>query len=207
MENLRTTASAAVLTGEGRVEIAEVKPLQPGLGEVRVRLQGCGVCVSNLPVWEGRPWFRYPLASGAPGHEGWGIIDALGPEVSDFYMGQRVSALSHNAYAAYDIAASDALVPLPAELDKQPFPGEPVREQRQKGADPGAGLQALVAVEHTALHRFPGKHPGELLHQLVDRSGQHGRYRPRHRPGSHHLRLMSANNDRWVGCEDYTNSR
>ena len=126
MENSRTAASAAVLTGEGRVEIAEVKPLQPGLGEVRVRLQGCGVCVSNLPVWEGRPWFRYPLASGAPGHEGWGIIDALGPGVRDFYMGQRVSALSHNAYAAYDIAASDALVPLPAELDKQPFPGEPL---------------------------------------------------------------------------------
>ena len=42
----------------------------PGEGQVLVELEGCGVCGSNLPLWEGRPWFSYPLEPGAPGHEG-----------------------------------------------------------------------------------------------------------------------------------------
>ena len=50
----------------------------PGPGEVRVRLEGCGVCASNLPPWEGREWFRYALAPGQLGHEGWGVIDRVG---------------------------------------------------------------------------------------------------------------------------------
>src|SRR5579883_403852 len=73
---------AAVIVGPRRVEI-ESRPL-PSLGadQVRVRLRGCGVCGSNLPVWEGRPWFNYPLEPGAPGHEGWGVVDDVGENVS-----------------------------------------------------------------------------------------------------------------------------
>lgn len=117
---------AAVFTGEGRVELAEVELPQPDAEEVRVRLQGSGVCASNLPAWEGRPWFEYPIAPGAPGHEGWGVIDALGSGVTSFSIGERVAALSYNAYAEYDLAAADSLVRLPPELDDQPFPGEPL---------------------------------------------------------------------------------
>jgi threonine dehydrogenase-like Zn-dependent dehydrogenase len=52
------------------VRVAETALPSPGHDEVRVRLEGCGICASNLPVWEGRPWFEYPRAAGAPGHEG-----------------------------------------------------------------------------------------------------------------------------------------
>ncbi len=41
-------------------------------------------------------------------------------------VGDRVAALSYKAYAQYDIAAADAVVPLPASLDGRPFPGEPL---------------------------------------------------------------------------------
>ena len=68
---------AAVLAAPGRVELREVPRPEPGRGEVRVRLGGCGVCHSNLPVFEGRDWFDYPRPPGSPGHEGWGVIDAL----------------------------------------------------------------------------------------------------------------------------------
>jgi threonine dehydrogenase-like Zn-dependent dehydrogenase len=95
-------------------------------GQVRVRLEGCGVCHSNLPVWEGRDWFRYPLPPGNPGHEGWGRIDALGTNVRGVEEGQRVAFLSSEAYAEYAVVASDALVRLPPNLDAQPFPGEPL---------------------------------------------------------------------------------
>jgi threonine dehydrogenase-like Zn-dependent dehydrogenase len=99
---------------------------EPGPGEVRVRLEGCGVCASNLPVWEGRPWFQYPIAAGAPGHEGWGRIDALGEGVQGFETGERVALISGHAYAEMDITSAEGLVKLPPELDDEPFPGEPL---------------------------------------------------------------------------------
>jgi threonine dehydrogenase-like Zn-dependent dehydrogenase len=77
-------------------------------------------------VWEGRPWFEYPLPGGAPGHEGWGVIDAVGPGVDGLAPGDRVAALSVRAFAEYDLAQADAVVPLPAALATQPFPGEPL---------------------------------------------------------------------------------
>lgn len=118
------TARAAVLNGPrtAAVRHAPLPPLQPR--EVRVRLEGCGVCGSNLPVWEGRPWFNYPLAAGAPGHEGWGRVVETGAEVESVQVGQRVAALSYHAFAEFDTAEAGHVVPLPPELDDQPFPGE-----------------------------------------------------------------------------------
>src|SRR5690348_14247606 len=75
------TMHAGVVSGPGRASLESVPIPTPGPGEIRVRLEGSGVCGSNLPVWEGRPWFEYPLAPGAPGHEGWGIVDEVGPGV------------------------------------------------------------------------------------------------------------------------------
>lgn len=106
------------------IEHVELPP--PGAGEVRVRLQGCGVCGSNLPVWEGRPWFTYPLSPGAPGHEGWGTVDAVGAGVADVSAGDRVALLSYNAYAEYDIAPAAGVVRLPDVLAGRAFPGEPL---------------------------------------------------------------------------------
>lgn len=99
---------------------------EPGPGEVRIRLQGSGVCASSVPVWEGREWFKYPQPAGAPGHEGWGVIDAVGDGVTDVRPGQRVAALSYRAFAEYDVARADAVVPLPPELDHLDVPGEPL---------------------------------------------------------------------------------
>lgn len=99
---------------------------EPGPGEVRIRLEGCGVCASNLAAWEGTPWTPYPLEAGAPGHEGWGVVDALGDEVAGMKVGDRVAALSYRSYATHDLAAADALIPLPPELAGKPFPGEPL---------------------------------------------------------------------------------
>jgi threonine dehydrogenase-like Zn-dependent dehydrogenase len=90
-----------------------------------VLLEGCGICASNLPVWEGRDWFKYPLEAGSPGHEGWGVVDAVGAGVDDLEVGQRVALMSGHAYAEYDVASRDCVVPLPEELDGEPFPGEP----------------------------------------------------------------------------------
>lgn len=118
--------NAAVVTCPGSIRIEEVDIPQPGTAEVRVQLEGCGVCASNLPPWEGRPWFNYPMQPGWLGHEGWGIVDAVGPEVTDWQPGDRVAMLSQKAYAEYDVAPADALVRLPQSVAGLPFPGEPL---------------------------------------------------------------------------------
>jgi len=117
---------AAVVAAPCQVRMTRVPVPRPGPGEVRVRLEGCGVCGSNLAPWEGRPWFKYPLAPGELGHEGWGRVDALGEKVTKFSEGDRVALLSYHAFAEFDLAAEDAVVKLPKALDQKPFPGEPL---------------------------------------------------------------------------------
>jgi threonine dehydrogenase-like Zn-dependent dehydrogenase len=121
-----TTMRAAVVTGPGRAEIRHVARPEPGPGQVRVRLEGCGVCASNLTPWAGPDWMEFPTEAGGLGHEGWGVIDAVGPDVTGQRVGDRVASLSHHAYAEYDLAEVSAVIPLPDALAGQPFPGEPL---------------------------------------------------------------------------------
>lgn len=122
----KSVFKSAIIEAPEKVVVKESAIPQPGKGEVRIRLEGSGVCASNIPVWEGRDWFDYPLSPGEPGHEGWGIIDALGDEVTELQEGDRVSALSYHAYATHDIAKAENTVRLPNELKDRPFPGEPL---------------------------------------------------------------------------------
>ena len=117
---------AAVIAGPGEVRIDDVARPEPGPGQVRLRLEGCGVCASNLTPWAGPDWMQFPTEPGALGHEGWGVVDAVGEGVEAVKPGDRVAALSYKSYAEYDVAQADAVVPLPASLGSQPFPGEPL---------------------------------------------------------------------------------
>ncbi len=117
---------AAVVAAPGVIRVDEVALPEPGPGQVRVRLEGCGVCASNLTPWEGPEWMQFPTEPGGLGHEGWGVIDAVGEGVEGLAVGDRVAALSYHAYAEYDLAEAGAVVPLPPELAGKPFPGEPL---------------------------------------------------------------------------------
>ncbi|MYZ47014.1 MDR/zinc-dependent alcohol dehydrogenase-like family protein [Propylenella binzhouense] len=117
---------AAVLTGAGAMRVEEVPLPEPGPGQVRVRLEGCGVCASNLGPWAGPDWMRFPTAPGGLGHEGWGVVDAIGDGVASVAVGDRVAALFYNSYAGYDVGDADAVVRLPDSLAGLSFPGEPL---------------------------------------------------------------------------------
>jgi threonine dehydrogenase-like Zn-dependent dehydrogenase len=116
---------AAVLTGAGKLMIQHVAPPEPGRGQVRVALQGCGVCASNLTPWDGPEWMTFPTEPGALGHEGWGVVDAVGEQVADVQRGDRVAMLSGHAYAEYDIADASQVVKLPDALAGVDLPLEP----------------------------------------------------------------------------------
>jgi threonine dehydrogenase-like Zn-dependent dehydrogenase len=119
------TMRGAILHAPGNFVIRTDIPVPvPAASQVRVRLEGCGVCGSNLSPFEGRPWFTYPRNPGEPGHEGWGEIEAIGSDAGDFRIGERVAMLSYNAFAEYDVAEASAIVRLPPLLEKKPFPGE-----------------------------------------------------------------------------------
>jgi threonine dehydrogenase-like Zn-dependent dehydrogenase len=118
---------AAVLLEPGKVRVQRAPVPAPGGGQVRIRLEGCGVCASNLPPFEGRPWFSYPMSPGQLGHEGWGHIDAVGPGCGPHVkLGDRVAFLSDHAYAEYDVTEAQRVVPLSDMLSGKPFPGEPL---------------------------------------------------------------------------------
>ena len=117
---------AGAISAPRQIEIKRVEFRAPAAGEVRVRIEGCGVCASNLELWLGKPWFKYPVEPGAPGHEAWGQVDAIGDGVAGLDVGDRVAMLSSHAFAEYDFAQSSEVVRLPAALDGEPFPAEPL---------------------------------------------------------------------------------
>ena len=120
------TGHAAVISAPRQIDVRRVEFRAPAAGEVRVQIEGCGVCASNLELWLGKPWFKYPVEPGAPGHEAWGRIEAVGKGVSELAVGERVALLSSHAFAEYDLAKSDEVVRLPAALDGEPVPAEPL---------------------------------------------------------------------------------
>jgi len=140
------TMRAATVMEPGRVEVQTAPIPEPQDGQVRVRLEGCGVCASNLSPWKGEPWFTYPFEPGALGHEGWGRVDAIGPGVTGFAPGERVALLSGHAYAEYDTAPASAVVRLPDSLNGQPFPGEPLGCAVNIFRRSGVGAGQTVAV-------------------------------------------------------------
>ena len=117
---------AVVISAPRRIDVRRVEFRAPAAGQVRVKIEGCGVCASNLELWLGKPWFKYPVEPGAPGHEAWGRIDAVGEGVNGFAPGDRVAMLSSNAFAEYDYAKRADVVRLPAALNGEPFPAEPL---------------------------------------------------------------------------------
>ncbi len=155
---------AAILQAPQSIRVDDVALPPVGAGQVRIRLEGCGICGSNLPPWEGREWFSYPFPAGAPGHEGWGCIDAVGEGVENLRAGERVAALSYNAFAEMDVTDARQVVVLPESLAGQPFPGEALgcamNIYRRCAMTPGETV-AVVGVGFM----------GALLVQLAARAG------------------------------------
>jgi D-arabinose 1-dehydrogenase-like Zn-dependent alcohol dehydrogenase len=134
---------AQVSKAKGDWELVERDVPEPGDTEVRIKVEACGICHSDILVKDGLwPGLRYPRV---PGHEIAGRIDALGKGVRGWTMGQRVgvgwhgghcfhceacrrghfilcrnekiTGISHDGgYAEYMISPAEAVAALPEEL-------------------------------------------------------------------------------------------
>lgn len=116
----------ATLAAPRRFELAEQEAPTVGHDEIVLRVDGCGVCGSNLPPWSGTAGVEYPLAAGEPGHEAWGTVAAVGEGVEGLAVGQAVAALTYRSFAELDVAAAENVVALPEGLAGRPLPGEPL---------------------------------------------------------------------------------
>ncbi|WP_050727569.1 zinc-dependent alcohol dehydrogenase family protein [Vulgatibacter incomptus] len=68
--------------------LRELPTPTPGRGEVRIAVSACGVCRTDLHVVDGE--LEHPKLPLVPGHEIVGRVEALGPEVDGFQIGDRV---------------------------------------------------------------------------------------------------------------------
>ena len=89
-----TTMKVALVSKPGAdFEIVEREIPRPGMREVRIKIQACGVCHSDVLTKDGSwPGIQYPRV---PGHEVAGIVDEAGEGVSDWTKGQRVGVGWH----------------------------------------------------------------------------------------------------------------
>ncbi len=116
------------VTAPGEAVVLDVPTPEPGPGQVLMRVEAVTTCPQwdlhlkqNEPMFVGHA-FRYPYTPGQPGHEATGVIAAVGPGVTGFAEGDRVSAWrdpGHSvpgAYAQYVVLDARNVIHVPAEL-------------------------------------------------------------------------------------------
>jgi D-arabinose 1-dehydrogenase-like Zn-dependent alcohol dehydrogenase len=82
------TYKAVEVSAPGILRVVERSVSEPGAGQVRIRVEACGICHTDAATVTGTyPGLSLPRV---PGHEVVGRIDALGSEVSKWKIGQRV---------------------------------------------------------------------------------------------------------------------
>jgi threonine dehydrogenase-like Zn-dependent dehydrogenase len=81
------TMRAAVFQGKGRISLREVPRPEPGIGEALVKVTLTTICGTDIHILKG----EYPIREGlVVGHEPVGVIEALGPGVTGYAVGERV---------------------------------------------------------------------------------------------------------------------
>ena len=83
----------------GPFELVDRQIPEPGAGSVRIQVEACGICHSDSLTKEGTyPGIQYPRV---PGHEVAGVIDAVGPGVAGWQVGQRVGVGWNGGYCGH----------------------------------------------------------------------------------------------------------
>jgi D-arabinose 1-dehydrogenase-like Zn-dependent alcohol dehydrogenase len=96
---MNTMKAAQINKPGGKWELVERGVPQPDAGQVRVKVEACGICHSDALIKDGVwPGLQYPRV---PGHEVMGRIDALGSGVTGWQIGQRVGVGWHGGHCFY----------------------------------------------------------------------------------------------------------
>lgn len=140
---MRKMKAAEVREPKGPLQLVRRDVPSPGMGQVLIKVQACGICHSDVFTKDGLwPGLQYPRV---PGHEIAGVIEAAGPGVDEWKPGERVGVGWHGGhcgrcescrrgdfitcqralvpgisydggYAEYMVAPVEALARIPGEL-------------------------------------------------------------------------------------------
>ncbi len=137
------------------LRLKEIELSRPKPGEVRLRLQAAGL--NFVDVYQRRGEYPVPLPY-TPGHEGAGVVEAVGENVNGFKRGDRVAYTGHlGAYAEASMVPASSLISLPDDFSFQ-----------QGAAFP---LQGMTA--HYLIHEYRLPKPGDtvLIHAAAGGMG------------------------------------
>jgi propanol-preferring alcohol dehydrogenase len=134
------TYRAFEVTGSRKFELVEREVLEPPPGHVRLRVEVCGICHSDVVAVEGmRPDPSSPVV---PGHEAVGVIDAVGPGVRTWQVGERVGVGFLNGHCGVcDFCRRGDFVNC--------------QDQPQTGSDVDGGYAQMMIARASGLVRIP----------------------------------------------------
>lgn len=133
---------ALVLTAYKQLELREVPTPRPGPGEVLVRVRACGICGSDVHGFDGSTGRRRPPL--IMGHEASGIVAEVGPGVTRFHPGDRVT-FDSTIYCGRCAYCRQGRINL---CEQRRVLGVSCAEYRQDGAF----AEYVVVPEHIAYH-------------------------------------------------------
>ena len=104
--------------GPEALRYEEVSTSEPGAGEARVHIEAAGL--NYIDVYHRTGLYPSTNMPFTPGMEGAGVVEAIGPGVTEVNVGDRVAyAMHQGSYAEVAIVPSGVLVPLPDSIDMQ----------------------------------------------------------------------------------------
>lgn len=86
---------AATLKGRNNLEVKEIPTPVPGPMEVLLKVESCACCSTDVALMDEPLPGQPPYGSFVPGHEYAGVVAALGPDVDEFKVGDRVAVEAH----------------------------------------------------------------------------------------------------------------
>jgi len=154
---------AVIFPRLGQAELTTTEIAQPGPGEILVHNAGCGVCQMENKQFLGLLGDPFPVLR--LGHEGIGHVEALGPEVTGFSVGDLVTTLWHPGFQEFNNVRADWAYVLPAHYTGQ---------ERYWFSEPAAcALNGIYAAQIAAGDRvllLGAGYMGLLLTQLAGHS-------------------------------------
>jgi len=144
---------AVVLTGYGdveKLELQDVEDPEPGPRQIKVKVAGASINPVDWKIRRGEMRAMLPLhLPTILGRDVSGQVVAVGAEVTEFEVGDRVMGLVEHGYAELVVATVDAFARLPREIELQraaalPLVGLTGSQLIEEGVDPRAGERVLV---------------------------------------------------------------
>jgi len=166
MEKVMKAIQIRETGGLDKLILTEIVVPEPGPGQARIKIEYAGL--NFIDIYQRSGQYKLPLPF-TPGMEASGVVDAIGPDVTEFKPGARVAyCMVNGAYAEYALAPAAKLVLMPTSLAMDTAAALMLQGMT---AHYLAFSTFALAGHHTALIHAAAGGTGRLLVQLAKRTG------------------------------------